>query len=281
MGNFGIRYLVVLALVAGFFTNAVACGTGLYQVSMREDFDEERVSDPATVTPSAPTYGIHAVNGWAKIPIMIRFGTSMNPDQKKELSDAMKQWEWAVGRKLFDIQGVHGGVDGDNFQDLYSSLKDNINGEYMDTNWSKTAKPSQVLATTIWDNGVDSSVITTADIRFNSQYYIIGDSLALSATGNKEVVDMQSLALHELGHFLGLAHIDPQIDKYSIMNPSLFIGEGLTSRELSRDDIARIQKIYGCAGTACDIDALMKQQNTALAEQQATKTQVKTGGAAH
>jgi len=70
------------------------------------------------------------------------------------------------------------------------------------------------------------------------------------------VVDMESLALHELGHLLGLGHIPAAVDPYSIMNPSLLIGEGLANRRVSRGDIERIQKIYGCVGKACNIDEL-------------------------
>ena len=71
---------------------------------------------------------------------------------------------------------------------------------------------------------------------------------------------MQSLAIHELGHLLGLAHVEEGVDPVSVMNPSLFIGEGLTARKLSRGDITRIQTIYGCEGSACDIDSLIEQQ---------------------
>ena len=121
-----------------------------------------------------------------------------------------------------------------------------------------------MLATTIWNNGVDYNHIAKADIRFNQEYYIIGDSLTLSATEDREVVDMQSLALHELGHLLGLAHTSEKVDSLSIMNPSLYIGEGLTSRKLSRDDITRIQTIYGCKGKACDIKYTYKKISTKI-----------------
>ena len=97
-------------------------------------------------------------------------------------------------------------------------------------------------------------IITTADIRFNFQHYNIGDSFSLIQNDERVVVDMESLALHELGHLLGLAHITAESDPYSIMNPSLLIGEGLSNRKVSRGDIERMQKIYGCAGVACDID---------------------------
>ena len=269
MSNFGIKYFLALAGVIAFFLNAIACGTQMYQVSVKEDFDDRSAekANPEMKNPASPMYGVHAANGWVTLPIKFRFGEHLTKDQQTELLSAMKQWEWAVGRQLFDPQGIHTGVDGDSFKDLYSSLKDDVNGDYMDNNWAKTSKPDHVLATTIWDNGTDPSSILKADIRFNAQHYVIGDSLALAAVENKEVVDMQSLALHEVGHLLGLAHCEPEVDKYSIMNPSLFIGEGLTSREMSEGDIKRIQSIYGCEGISCDIPGLLAQRKQALAAQ--------------
>jgi hypothetical protein len=70
---------------------------------------------------------------------------------------------------------------------------------------------------------------------------------------------MESLSLHELGHLLGLAHVDSNVDPMSIMNPQLFIGVGLTSRKVSRGDIERMQVIYGCKNKACDVDTLVKE----------------------
>ena len=82
----------------------------------------------------------------------------------------------------------------------------------------------------------------------------MGDSYVERSTPSREVADMQSLATHEIGHKIGLAHVSPEEDPHSIMNPSLYIGEGLANRKLSRGDIERIQKIYGCEGAACDIE---------------------------
>ena len=168
----------------------------------------------------------------------------------------MKTWETAVGKQLFIYQGDDAKT-GDNFDDLYSSLNDTVNGHYQDDDWSKTGKSEMVLATTIWDNVKgDEYSIETADIRFNSQHYIIGDSFNLSSTPDKEVVDMESLALHELGHLLGLSHVSEDSDPYSIMNPTLYIGEGLANRRISKGDIELLQRIYGCEGESCDVDAL-------------------------
>lgn len=256
------KYLGGFSAILLIFGSFVACGTQMYKVSVAEDFDSKRAEQahPASADKNSTHYGIHAPSGWQRLPIDFRFSPKMDKTQRIHLMAAMKKWEWAVGSKLFAYNGEHAGVDGDTFKDLYSSLQDDINGHYLDENWAKTKKPDHVLATTIWNNAKDFSIINKADIRFNSEHYLIGDSYELKATPEREVVDMQSLALHELGHLLGLSHTDDDVDSLSIMNPALYIGEGLTSRKLSRGDIERIHQIYGCTGQACDIDSLMKEQ---------------------
>lgn len=253
------KYILSVLMIIMVFSGFVACGSQFYQVSVKEDFESPLPSsNPDMEDPESTLYGIHAPQGWSNIPINFQFGKDLNVDQKIQFLTAIKTWEWAVGKQLFAYTGTHP-ITGDNFEDLYSSLKDGVNGQYLDANWTKTKKPTYVLATTIWNNQSDYTTIAKADIRFNQQHYVIGNSLYVEPEDDRQVVDMQSLALHELGHFLGLAHVDVEVDALSIMNPSLFIGEGLTSRRLSRSDIERIQLIYGCEGYACDIDALVDE----------------------
>jgi len=241
------------------FTQFIACGAQMYQVSMHDDHNLEQIPVEAS-QPSSPVFGIHSPNGWIKTPIEFRMGSKVSKDQTTQLVAAMATWEKAVGKKLFANNGIQNNIDGDSFKDLYSSLPDRINGNYLDANWGKTGKPVEVLATTIWDNDPKSgNKIDTADIRFNTQHYQIGDSYKLKSNKSQEVVDMQSLALHELGHLLGLAHVQSKDDDLSIMNPSLYIGEGFVARKLSLGDIMRIQKIYGCEGRACDANAIHQE----------------------
>jgi hypothetical protein len=233
----------------------------MYQVSMERDIASERMPPQASDS-KAPEFGIHASGGWSSLPIAFKVSSEISSKQRAGISAAMKSWETAVGRKLFAYSGEDNRT-GDSFKDLYSSLKDKVNGEYLDDDWAKTGKPDEVLATTIWDNA-DVNTISTADIRFNSNHYLIFDSFdteGLKLQGgdpSREVVDAESLALHELGHLLGLSHMDAENDQYSIMNPSLFVGPGLAARKLSRGDIERIQRIYGCLGDSCDIDKLLE-----------------------
>jgi hypothetical protein len=255
----GIRYLLTCLLAGGVFAQFVACGSSLYQVSLEDDSQME-TTNTAAADPTSAEYGIHARDGWTTLPVPSLFSTQMKEDQYVHLDAAMRKWEWAVGRRLFERKGGTAKT-GDDFIDLYSSLGDNLNGHYLDENWGKTAKGPQVLATTIWSYDGSNVKISTADIRFNQEYYLIGDSFKLKAPEDKEVVDMQSLALHELGHLLGLAHVDASVDEFSIMRPSMYIGEGLSNRRLSAGDIERIQKIYGCEGEACNIEALIAKED--------------------
>lgn len=250
-----LRYVLGMSGIGLLFSNFIACGAKMYKVSLDDDVSAQNRTNAAPI-PAEP--GIHAPDGWRDLPIVFRTDPNITEAQRVGLALAMQTWETAVGRKLFDFQGQHTKVTGDTFPDLYSSLKDSVNGHYLDKNWDKTGKSKFVLATTIWDNDpADPAAIKTADIRYNDSKYLFGDSLLLAAVDAKEVVDMQSLALHELGHLLGLAHMEEAVDAYSIMNPALFIGEGLTSRMVSEGDIRRIQKIYGCLGASCDVTKVL------------------------
>lgn len=256
-----VKYTVGMAVVIIAFSQFVACGSQLYKVNVQEDFDHERaaVANPEVNDPKSTKYGIHSPYGWQTIPIPFRFGELLNDEQKLHLMAAIKMWEWAVGKQLFTYKGIHNEVSADTFEDLYESLNDDVNGNYMERNWAKTEKPNFVIATTVWTNSASTGEIQHSDIHFNEEYYLIGDSLLLNSEDDRVVVDMQSLALHELGHLLGLAHVSEEVDEHSVMNPTLFIGEGLTYRLLSESDIERIQTVYGCEGVACDVNQLLEQ----------------------
>jgi len=251
------RYFFLIFLLAFFFAQFVSCGSQMYQTSLEEDSETHDIDDGA-FDQNSQRYGIHALNGWKKrLPIVFYIGENFTKKQKIGLLFAVKTWELAIGQTIFHYLGVHNNISGQSFHDLFSSLDDSINGHYVHGDWDKTGKPRNVLATTIWDISPDNSEgIITADIRFNEQYYVVADSLSDHNEGDRQVVDMWSLSLHELGHWLGLSHIDSAYDPYSIMNPALFVGEGFVSRGLSKGDIKRIQKIYGCVGTACDVDSI-------------------------
>lgn len=264
MKQAGLKYFVAVGVLGFLFTNFIACGSQMYRMGVGDDMDGSfRSGQQVETAQAAMLHGIHASRGWVNLPIVYRVGTDVSAQALVQIQAACRVWEWAVGKPLFQFAGQHAGVRGDSFRDLYGSLPDGVNGDYFDGNWEKTGKNRQVLATTIWNlAGDDARVIVASDIRYNNEFYILGDSLVMTGQGSREIVDLQSLSIHEIGHLLGLAHIEPSDDPLSIMNPALYIGEGLISRKLSRGDIERIQQIYGCEGEACNIDALLVQQET-------------------
>ena len=255
----GLKYIALVGSTLLIFTNFVACGAQMYQVSMRGDHDTQR-SHPDAHNPKSNRYGLHASHGWVQLPIRFKVGSKMDRGQINGLRNAMTSWESAVGKKLFEFGGVHQNVEGDSFPDLFSSLTDRVNGNYLDHDWLKTKKDDGILATTIWQNSAgDDESIETADIRYNLQHYVLGDALEMRKKDTREVVDMESLALHELGHLLGLTHIEADVDSQSIMNPVLYVGEGLINRRLSVGDLERVQRIYGCDGSACDVEKTVQK----------------------
>ena len=148
----GSRYAVILGTTLFLFTNFIACGAQMYQVSVEGDMEPapgNAALPQAATDPSSDAYGIHSIEGWPELPIRFRIGERLDKDQLKGLTCAMKTWEGVVGKKMFDFTGTHEGVHGDTFKDLYSSLRDGVNGNYLDQDWNKTGKPSEVLATTI------------------------------------------------------------------------------------------------------------------------------------
>ena len=66
------------------------------------------------------------------------------------------------------------------------------------------------------------------------------DEEHFTVTSQAGAVDLRWLALHELGHSLGLAHSS---NKRAIMYP--IYSDSLSGLKLNRDDVMGIQQLYG------------------------------------
>jgi len=97
--------------------------------------------------------------------------------------------------------------------------------------WSPTGPPN-VWATTTWLFN-SANQFLDVDIQF-------WDNNAWSTAPAPGTVDVESVALHELGHFAGLPHSTGAAD---VMQPT--IGAGVSRRILSNNDIAALQGLYG------------------------------------
>jgi hypothetical protein len=148
-----VRYSLVGGAVAAGFVNFISCGSQLYQASL--DGDHEQVNAESgsanSEDPNSSEFGLHAPNGWNKLPIVYNVEKNFSKVQLQALQAAMATWEKAVGKTLFTFTSSPN-QEGDVFPDLYSSLNDGLNGHYDNPKWGKTGKKQIVLATTIWQN---------------------------------------------------------------------------------------------------------------------------------
>jgi MYXO-CTERM domain-containing protein len=125
----------------------------------------------------------------------------------------------------------------------YNQEKANANiFTYRDDGWPHQGGGSTLALTTVTYN-LDTGEIYDADMELNSAIA----QFTVSDTG--AVYDLQSIATHEVGHFLGLAHTTVE----GATMESDYMPGSLTLRDLDADDIAGICAIYppGDVGT-CD-----------------------------
>ena len=95
-----------------------------------------------------------------------------------------------------------------------------------------------VLAQTSWFFDPTTGDTLECDMRFNSAFnWYTGTGTPLSGQ-----IDLQSVATHEMGHCLGLAHEDG-VTPPPVMSSRIAFGE--VRRDLTEDDIAGRDAIYG------------------------------------
>jgi len=228
-----MRFLSVSLL----FPIITACGAPLQ--SHIEDDPRAQVST-ANVSSSA----IHSARGWAG---PVEFVLSQETPERlvTAVRKAARTWNDAVGR---DVLIYKGRVATAKRVSLYDSLGDDTTVIYFEKSWiASTAKPQTTLATTIWENEEAShESIVKGDIILNAEEYLFQDSMTKALEPGREVdmVDTETVLLHEMGHLLGLDHVNSTEDADSVMLAHTFIGPKFHKRVLSSGDKDNIQSIY-------------------------------------
>ena len=119
----------------------------------------------------------------------------------------------------------------------------------------------RTLAATGFTIDVVSGAIVEADVFFNTAF-------DWSTSGAANAFDLQSVATHEIGHFIGLGHsalgeTEMQANgsrrvlaAASVMFPIAFGRGDTTDRELQPDDIAAVSTLYPAGDTAQDTGSI-------------------------
>lgn len=185
---------------------------------------------------------IHSSKGWQG-PITIKLHTGASAEIEDGLQAAIGLWNEAVDH---DIITYGGRSHMDRGADLYDSLTDNETVVYAETNWQQTTgKSTDILGTAIWENlPQDTSTIHKGDIILNAETYLFADAKNSTMAGIKNLADAESVLVHEIGHLIGLNHVDQAKDPYSIMAAYATVGFMQSHRQLSTGDLGRIRTVY-------------------------------------
>ncbi len=145
---------------------------------------------------------VQRVSWKAKLPVTLYISSSVPMEYRETIRIAAAQWNYKMNKVAFIIQ------DSDLVAD--NPAKDNTSVIYWRTSWDDEHRNEQARTTIHWRG----DQITEADMSINAednQFTAFGEL----APGK---VDFTSLIVHELGHVMGLQHIQGQ---ESVMAPTL------------------------------------------------------------
>ncbi len=161
-------------------------------------------------------------------------GTTRATAIQTAMTDTLRGWNRYLGNVQFapQIKAVANGADGNSINEIF----------FASTPYDMTWDTNTLAVTTDWAIGNQR---VESDIIFNTAY--TWDSYRGAVHTQKgSSVDIQRVALHELGHVLGLDHPDQAVPPQhvaAVMNSIISDTDSLTS-----DDIAGGQSLYGPPG---------------------------------
>ncbi len=185
---------------------------------------------------------------WARsdIPVDYYFNYQGTPDCSGEnaaIISSFNSWENVSGQYMdFTYKGPS--------TETYALDGTNL-CVWIESGWNLYGFPSNVIAmASIWYNELDGEIIE-ADITFN------GENFEWSSSGESGKMDVQNIATHEIGHFLGLADLYDSSDSEATMYGYSWEGD-TQKRTLSPDDQDGIRALYPGAGGPKTEEFVMK-----------------------
>lgn len=179
-------------------------------------------------TSSSNAYGPR----WETDNISLKIADNFNSSQKTLIMDMGKVWEDAAGINFFNFSST----PNKDYTDL-SDYFDNEMGIYRSSRWfSEIGSGALAINQHIGMKSGANSFLLHSDIIINDSGVF---NLTTSLPVPEKAYDLPTIILHELGHFLGLAHYTIES---SVMYP--YLKAGIEKRQLTGFDVSEIQTRY-------------------------------------
>lgn len=184
-------------------------------------------------------------------PLNIKASSSFSAANRALLNDMAVEWEdlGVQGNAADDMDFFTASTGGtltsvaDPGYSNINSYRDSTLGIYLLSNWPNDFSSSALAVTQLWGIRSGSSIaITHFDIFYNDDLYDFYTNPADAGTV-ANTYDMGTIALHELGHSLGLNHISYVPSNSSVMYP--YLGISTVKRTLRDCDLRALSDLYG------------------------------------
>jgi predicted Zn-dependent protease len=173
------------------------------------------------------SYG-QRVSWFQKGPIVLNVDNRLPQEAIGPIRRAVATWNKYFG---YEILKLGSWVDG------HQPGKDGHNVIYWLTEWDANRNFEQARTTIYWYD----SQIYEADVKINAEHF----DFSFGEMPEIGKVDLESLVLHELGHVLGLAHMDDAYE--SVMSP--YLRSSHLRREPSQVDLSSLSCEYPIKGS--------------------------------
>jgi hypothetical protein len=179
--------------------------------------------------------------GQAAFPLNVKISQDFLSNESDAISTSASNWSGSVDNRVtfFNTTSTTTEKGGS-----LGSYNDGEFGIYKLTTWPAELPGSALAVTQIFGlrknigSSNESIEITHADIMVNY------DNFSFS-TNNGSGYDLETVVLHEFGHFLGLGHDSSSVSQ-SVMYPT--ISRYTSSRSPLENDISNLKELYGISG---------------------------------